>query len=230
MYPIVFLLIPLIGRRLSWVLHCILAMMIVGVLLPWLWMGSDVLQYFYAVQRGQQTISNMGTIAGGQALAPTLHRWFVSAEFIGGQWSTTALFFDAPWLKPIFMMGAVVFLAKSIWTLRTKAIDTVTIFSLLIAIHLLLQPGWVHYFCWLPLVQVWCWYKARRKSKILWLLGLAIVLERVPLLLLERSNYFATSRAGWMTIVLLLTLIVLSLLSRSAQGSKIAQQTDPDPS
>ena len=233
-YPLVFILIPLLGRRLSWVLHCVLAMTIVGVLLPWFWLGSDVMQYLYAVQRGQQTVSGMGTIAGGQALAPALHRWFVSGEFIGvsasGQWPTTAVLFHAPWLKPTIMMGVVVFLFKTILSLRTQQIDTATVFTLLILIHLLLQPGWVHYFCWLPLVHVWCWYKADRSSKILWVLGLAMVLERIPLLFLERSNYFASSRAGWMTMVLLLTLVVLSFLSRSTNEADIPKSFDIDPS
>ena len=229
-YPIVFVLIPLLGRRLSWALHCVLALVIVGVLLPWLWMGSDVLQYFYAIQRGQQTVSDMGTIAGGQALGPALHRWFVSGEFIGvsasGPWSTSALLFNASWLKPTMMLGAVVFLLKTIWTVRTTKVDTATIFTLLITIHLLLQPGWVHYFCWLPLVHVWCWYKARGKSKVFWVLGLAILLERIPLLFLERSNYFASSRAGWMTVVLLLTLMVLSFLSDSTEDANITKPID----
>ena len=196
--------------------------MILGVFLPWLWLGEDVWKYLYAVQRGQQAVSDMGTIAGGQALSPTLHRWFVSGEFIGvsgnGLWSATALILEAAWLKPTVMMGVVALLAKVVWSLRTNRMDIAKIFILLIAIHLLLQPGWVHYFCWLPLVQVWCWYRVRSKPKVLCGLGLAILLERLPLVFLDKPTYFAFSRAGWMTIVLLLILAVLFYLSRTEEG------------
>ena len=218
-YPMIFLLIPLLQKRITWVLHCVLAMIILGLFLPWLWLGTDVWQYLYAVQRGQQAVSDMGTVAGGQALSPTLHRWFVSGEFIGvsgnGDWSASALILEAAWLKSALMMGVVALLAKVVWSLRSNRMDIAKIFILLIALHLLLQPGWVHYFCWLPLVQVWCWYRARSKPKVLCGLGLAIVLERLPLVFLDKTTYFAFSRSGWMTIVLLLTLAVLLTLSRT---------------
>lgn len=221
-YPMVFLLIPLLQKRIAWVLHCVLAMMILGIFLPWLWLGADMWQYLYAIQRGQLAVYDMGTIAGGQALSPTLHRWFVSGEFIGvsgnGVWSATALILEAAWLKPTLMMGLVALLVKVVWSLRSNRMDIAKIFILLIAIHLLLQPGWVHYFCWLPLAQVWCWYRAKRKPKALWALGLAIMLERLPLVFLDKSIYFTSSRAGWMTIVLLLTLAVLFYLSRTDEG------------
>ena len=83
-------MIPLIRRRLRWADHCVLATLVLGVLIPWLWLG-DTLLYQYAVQRGQQMVTNMGVTAGGQALSPALHRWFVSGAFIGvsssGDWS-----------------------------------------------------------------------------------------------------------------------------------------------
>ena len=222
-YPIVFVLLPLLRERLSWVMHCVLSIIVLGVLLPWLWLGDDVWQYVYAVYRGQQAVADMGSLSGGQALGPTLQRWFISGEFIGvstsGDWSKSALILVAPWLKPTLIMGAVLVLGKLVWYIRKNRIDTARIFALLILIHLLIQPGWVHYFCWLPIVHVWCWYRARNEPKLLWLLGLAILLERMPLLFLTRPNYFAFSRAGWMTIVLLLTLMVILLLSSKLDGS-----------
>lgn len=221
-YPIVFLLLPLLRNRLVWVLHCVFALVLLGVVLPWLWLGDEVWHYLYAVQRGQQVVSNMGSTAGGQALSPALHRWFVSGEFIGastsGTWSIDAVLVSASWAKVTVMLSTVLALIALVWSLRTKKIDTCVIFTLLIFIHLLLQPGWVHYFCWLPLVHVWCWYQARGKPWALCGLGFALVLERMPLILLNRSNYFAFSRAGWMTVVLLLTLIVLLYLLSTDDG------------
>lgn len=227
-YPMVFLLLPLLRNRLVWVLHSVLAFVLFGAFLPWLWLGDDVWNYLYAVQRGQQVVSDMGSIAGGQALSPALHRWFISGEFIGasstGSWSDAALLMSIPWLKPIVMLGAVTVLGRIVWSLRTT-VTVSTVFALLIVIHLLLQPGWVHYFCWLPLVHVWCWYQARGKSTVLWGIGLVILLERLPLIFLDRSTYFMFARAGWMTLVLLLTLMVLFYLSSTTEDHADEKRT-----
>ena len=103
------------------------------------------------------------------------------------------------------------------WMQRYRTFDATTVFIWMILIHLLLQPGWVHYFCWLPFVHVWCWCKAKGRPKILWLLALAIFLERLPLLFLNQVSYFAFSRAAWMTVVLAVRLC-LYMLRRDLQN------------
>ena len=168
-------------RRLTWVIHCF-SPAILGVLIPWLWFGENVLLYQYAVQV-VTTVTEMGITAGGQALSPALHRWFVSGTFIGassmGDWSDAALLVTAPFVKPIVLFIVLLCLIKMAWMQRYRTFDATTVFIWMILIHLLLQPGWVHYFCWLPFVHVWCWCKAKGRPKILWLAALAI-LERLP--------------------------------------------------
>jgi len=215
-YPLVFVILPLLKQRIRWVAHCIASTVVFGVIIPMLWLGQDILSYWYAIQRGQQIVVDMGLTAGGQSLAPALHRWFVSGEFIGGQWSSEPLIFSASSIKILVLFGVLVFMLIRLWRLRTRSIVALDSVVFLISIHLLLQPGWVHYFAWLPIVQVWCWIQCEEQPLVRTaLLGL-ILFERLPLLLLDQSTYFAFSRAGWMTIVLAGMLVIVSFVKNGS--------------
>ena len=215
-YPLVFVILPLLKQRITWVAHCIASTVVFGVIIPMLWLGQDVLSYWYAIQRGQQLVVNMGLTAGGQSLAPALHRWFVSGEFIGGQWSSAPLILSASPIKLLVLLSVFVFMSLRLWKLRTRSIVASDSVVFLISIHLLLQPGWVHYFAWLPIVQVWCWSQCKEQPFVRVALLGVIVFERLPLVLLDQSTYFAFSRAGWMTIVLAGMLVIVALIKEMA--------------
>lgn len=215
-YPLIFVMVPLLKGRLKWVVHCVITTVVFGAVIPMMWLGEGILSYWYAIQRGQQLVVSMGPTAGGQSLAPTLHRWFLSGEFIGGQWSVEPLMFSAAPLKIFLLFGLLVFIAYRLWGLRARPMRSADVVYLLIGIHLLLQPGWVHYFAWLPIVQVWCWLRCRGQPIVrICLLGL-IVFERLPLFWLNQETYFAFSRAGWMTIVVLGLLGIVYLIDKES--------------
>ncbi len=218
-YPMLLLVLPLLKRSVHWVGVALLSAFLFGVLIPWLMLGETFALYVYAVQRGQMMVSDMATTSGGQALLPVLHRWFVSAEFVGLSNSEAPLIASWASLKWGLIVAFILGSVRVVWrTWEQRDVSLKFAFQTLMAVHLLLQPGWVHYFCWLPVVQVWIWVRANRPTKVL--LVFALVVERLPLLMLSQERYFLWSQAGGMTVSVLLSLVALSLLRSEPNTSQ----------
>ena len=216
-YPLVFMLLPLLRNRLLWVSAFCSGMTIVGVLLPWFWLGSDVMQYLYAVQRGQQVVSgwevqqadNHSHLLCIVGLSQVSSSGFRQVVLIQRQQYFSMLHGLNLW--PLWM-GVVVFLFKTILSLRTKN-DTATVFTLLILIHLLLQPGSGSLF--LLVATCACFGVGMPEVQIKNIMGARFGngLGETAVDIFGTIEYFTFSRAGWMTMVLLLTLMVLFYLS-----------------
>ena len=200
-YPLVLLLIELFSKRLSVVVWTIFIAILAGGLLPWMMLGDAFELYWQAVARGQQMVRDMAPMSGGQALAPTFHRWFVTGEHIGGQWNLEPLVIGIPWLKQIFLLVWVAIGLYDAYRLRTQEVSSLHAIYWIIWIHLLLQPGWVHYFCWLPFAQVVVWNSASVRDRW-WLIGFGLV-ERLPIVFLSSFAYFSFVRIGGLTVTVL---------------------------
>jgi hypothetical protein len=87
------------------------------------------------------------------------------------------------------------------YRLRTQDVSMLHAIYWLIWIHLLLQPGWVHYFCWLPFAQVVVWNSTSVRERW-WLIGFGLV-ERLPILFLSSHAYFSFVRIGGLTLTVL---------------------------
>ena len=150
----------------------------------------------------QQLVQQMSISSGGQSLAPSLHRWLISGAHIGGEWSADPLLVYFPlgkWLGLlVFLITGAVSLYGT-WNYRSK---NWSIIQLLVVVHLFVQPGWVHYFCFLPVAQLFFWNRTDRLGRSFVLS--AVMLERVPIWWLSNEVYFAFVRSGGLTVVLLL--------------------------
>ena len=214
-YPMLFLLIPLFQRRLSQVVKVVGVFVVLGILLPWCYLGTDSTLYWHAIRRGQVMVSEIASGSGGQALTPTLNRWFVSGTFIGGVKGDEPILLSMVWLKWLILSAAMLRFGQFLW--RTWYLETLTTrsaYQVLIGVHLFLQPGWVHYFSWLPCVQMWCWIKGDRITK--GLVITSVLLERLPLLRLSQDLYFHWSRTGLLTVSILLLWFALERIGRSS--------------
>ncbi len=225
LYPLLFVLMDLLQRKVRPVFLTFSTFLVLGIGLPYLFLDDQMHLYLYAVQRGQSMVSEMSNHSGGQALSASLHRWFVSGEFIGIKDSLEPVLFSLSLAKQVGLLG---FMGLSLhWFWRrwqTESMSLGACFQLLIGLHLWLQPGWVHYFCWLPFVQVWCWLNSDRWTK--YILLLAVLLERIPLVHLSHSWYFQWSRSGVMSIVLLLTLWAVSRSMTVKAHSNLSPQAE----
>ena len=124
-YPIVFILIPLLGRRLSWVLHCVLShddcWYIGAVVLA----GIRCFAILVCDAAWTTNRFGYGNHRRWSSHGSALHRWFVSGEFIGGSAS-------GAWSEQCFSMlhgyqtnnddGSSGFLFKTMLSLRTKQV------------------------------------------------------------------------------------------------------------
>jgi len=213
-YPLFFLLIPLFQRRLSQVVKAVGVFVVLGILLPWCYLGANITLYWHAIRRGQLMVSEIASGSGGQALTPTLNRWFVSGDFIGGVTGDAPVLLSMVWLKWFILSVAMLGFVRFLWrTWQLEVLTTRVGYQLLIGVHLFLQPGWVHYFSWLPCVQMWCWIKGDRFTK--GLVVISVLLERLPLLRLSQDLYFQWSRMGLLTVSILILWFALERIGRS---------------
>lgn len=206
LYPLVFLLIELLSKRLAVVLSTLLVAVIAGGFIPWMVLGESIEMYWRAVLRGQQMVQDMASMSGGQALAPALHRWFVTGEHIGGQWSLEPLLIGISWLKPICLLSVMGVGIYDGYRMRKHVSSLLSGVYWIVWMHLLLQPGWVHYFCWLPFAQVVVWNRTPIQER--WLLVGVGLVERIPILFLSSQVYFSFVRSGGLTFTVLVLWIV----------------------
>ena len=198
-YPMLFVLVPLFQRRLTQVVQIGCVFLLLGAVLPWLCLGSDITLYWHAIRRGQIMVSDIASGSGGQALSPTLTRWFVSGSFIGGVNGDAPILLSMVWLKWSLLSVATLGFVRFLWrTWQLEALNTRVAYQMIIGIHIFVQPGRVHYFSWLPCVQMWCWIKGDRYTK--GLVVASVVLERIPLFKLSQYVYFQWSRMGVLTV------------------------------
>jgi hypothetical protein len=100
----------------------------------------------------------------------------------------------------MFILG--VLTLRNSWERRIEHLWTL---QMLTIVHLFIQPGWVHYFCFIPVVQIYFWKHTNRIGRVL--VVSSVILERIPIWWLDNEVYFGFVRSGGLTIVVLLLLL-----------------------
>ena len=156
---------------------------------------------------GGEGLQQVAPVWGGQALIPSMHRWFINGQHMIQTDPTPLLLSLPPLINALLTL--LVFGFLSLYSLscihRSDRLKGLAVFLCWMA--LMVPPGWHHYFCFLPFCQLVIWSRDRR-FMVRALLVLAFLLERVPVLLLgvEGSAYYVYSAAGGTCVVTLLTL------------------------
>ena len=215
LYPVAWLLGPILRRdEIDW--RAIGAWSLgLGVLLPLAVLGVDrSLPFVDAV--ASPVLGDHNIALGSQTLQATCHRWFVNGLH-GGLVEDTAprlLALPGPAVLAI-TVGLALLVGWCVYRMR-HADRPLSVAATIIALALLLPPGWHHYFVLLPFV--WAVVLGRvpsLRSPAAILVGLAWLLSALPLLLLTDGAgvYFTASAYGITTISALLTLVagVLSM-------------------
>ncbi len=207
-YPLFYALFPLLHKKIRPFLLMLLFFGLIGILWPLLLLGfSETALYFQAMFSGGQGLQQVAPVWGGQALVPSMHRWFISGQHMIQTDTTPLLLSLPPSVNAILTL--LVFGFLSIFSLssihRSRDLKGLAVF--LCWIGLMIPPGWHHYFCFLPFCQLVIW-SGDRRFMVRALLVIAFLLERIPVLLLgvEASVYYVYSAAGGTCIVTLLTL------------------------
>ena len=216
-YPIVFLLKPLVDMRIKLVIVSVLSFLVLGALFPLFVLGDHISNYWDSFERGQQLVPNIAITFGGQSLSPTFHRWFISGAHIEGEWSLDPVLMYFPMLK---LIGLMTMFILGVLTLRNsweRRIEHLWTLQMLTIVHLFIQPGWVHYFCFIPLVQIYFWKHANRIGRVF--VVASVVLERVPIWWLDKEVYFGFVRSGGLTMVMLLLWLASSCHKDSLEVS-----------
>ena len=203
-FPILYLLYPLMKKRVGLVGYSILFMIVLGGMLPLIRIGwTQTLVHYVNMLAAGQVIQEVAPRWGGQALAPTMYRWFVNGDHMMDL-SSPLLFTIPEAVYPAFF--GLCILSLSIYTfhqLRTHSQPLVLLFCWF---GLLMSPGWQHYFCFLPLCALSLWPALKWKGRAV--LVVAMCIERIPILLLAvvPHIYYDASAYGTTTIATLLVL------------------------
>jgi hypothetical protein len=150
-----------------------------------------------------QFIQQFAPLWGGQALAPSMHRWFQNGDHM--MHPSPPLLYSIPEQIFPFLFGGII-LVMSILVLRRLSHSPVPLILLFCWFGLLFSPGWQHYFCFLPLCTLMLWNKTEIKGKST--LVCATLIERIPILFLGSIEevYYHSSAWGTTTISTLLIL------------------------
>ena len=124
------------NKRVSAVVVSFMTAILLGVVVPYLILGEQIVQYFYSIQRGQHLVQEMANTSGGQSLNPVLHRWFISGAHIGGNWSSEPILFSIPQAKWLGLMLALVFAGVSVYKNWENRNENWMILQLLLVIQL----------------------------------------------------------------------------------------------
>ena len=204
-FPLLYLLLPLLRKRLPVVAVGLLWMVVMGGCLPLLRIGwTQMLVHYQNMLAAGQVIQEVAPRWGGQALAPSTHRWFVNGDHM--------MDLSSPLLVPMSMLGYNIFfvlivVTMSVYTLFRLPKHPTPLVLLFCWFGLLLTPGWQHYFCFLPLCALQIWPLLKRKAKMV--LILAMLIERIPVLGLGviPHIYYDASAYGTTTIATILMLL-----------------------
>ncbi len=203
-----------------------------GALLPLVVLGRSAGAFFERV-----LVAPVGpevTALGGQALGPSLVRWFADGRHAGVPEDPAPLLFDLgqAGAAVLEVLGVVVLLVLLVRWLRREDLDETWIpVAVVVALALVLRPGWHHYFVAVPLAQACALGAARGRSATAWLAGFSVAVGAVPLVLLRDVPfaYFHASQWGVTTVSALLALGALLTL-RDPSPSAASPAVPPGPS
>ena len=142
---------------------------------------------------------------GGQALAPSMVRWFQNGNHMMDS--------SPPLLAPIpdfiypWLLASLLILI-SFLTLRKLHHHPTPLVLLFCWLGLLFSPGWQHYFCFLPLCMLALWSQTNRSGKTI--LVLSALIERVPILGLGWVPHIYYNSSAWGSTTIT-TVIVLGV-------------------
>jgi Glycosyltransferase family 87 len=215
-YPAGYLLAPVVRRAWRLVLVALVVAILCGVVLPALVLGTipswALARIMLSSATHQDQWANGFSTAyyGGQALGPSLTRWFsdgghVDVSPAGAPPSLVALPEAA--MDVLGLVAALVLLVLTIVALARERPSAARAAALsMTTITLLAQPGWHHYFAFLPFAQAVALGDpgAPRRARVLGALSWLVAAVPLALLPLVPGIYFMYSAAGGTTIAALL--------------------------
>ena len=207
-YPMFYLIFHLLEQKVSNIIYATLGFVVCGLCLPLVFLPwEQVLLYYETSFMAGNLIQSIAPLRGGQALAPTFHRWFIDGQHMSPS-SLPPLIIDIPqMLYSLFFIATILLL--SVYSIRNIVQKTPLSIGILFCwLGLLSPPGWQHYFCYLPLCHILLFQHCNNTTR--WILLLtSIIIERIPILFLDRIEgiYYTSSAYGTTTIALLLVLI-----------------------
>lgn len=205
LYPLVYAAAPLLRRELRFVVRSVFFAIAIGVLLPALVLGiGTTLEYFGAALAWRPDIT---AYLGGQALWPSLGRWFVNGRSTGLESDGSAAL-----LVDLGIAGATGFATVARWILvltpsvaltwvtlrrlRRPGLSTdVAVATTLVTATLAVGPGWHHYFAFLPLVLAVCLRSDAPRPRLLAIASWSIT--ALPLVLLADAPRFYFHYSAW---------------------------------
>lgn len=217
-YPIYFLLLYLLEKKARLFLIALGAFIFFALVFPLLIIGPEATQQYYLrVQGGILAVKMMASSAGGQSVGVSAFRWFQDAVHVNSQNPVDgALLIDSQLLYILFLFGSPLLIFGLIFTAWKKNFSGERITALIIVgVHLLISPGWHHYFAFFPFVWLISWKEAGKLGKFV-LLGV-FLLERLPMFTLGTMHdaYHWYSVSGMTTIVGLSMFFVLRFSEKS---------------
>jgi hypothetical protein len=222
------LLFPLLLVRRQWTAAAAMAASaaVLGLLLPVILIGAGPTLSFYAGIRAESArITAASASGGGQSLAAALGRYFLDAgTVIGHELRSGALIVGLhPDLVPLLVVtvgGGLVLLTVRRWAHFDAQLRSIWSVCLLCV---LLPPGWVHYFSFLPVIHLMLWARLR-SAKLLGVLWLAITLDRLPIALMGsvENVWFYWVMWGGMFVAAALTMGICLWESRAQAPAVVA--------
>ena len=213
-YPMVYLLWPLLNKNLRFFSRSLGSFLCIGLLIPVLRLGIDqsIIHYQNMFSAGQW-IQYIAPIRGGQALAPSMHRFFIDGTHMMD--TSPALIFPIPEMGfHLLFLGILTgILVATCLLIKKSSVPLVLLFC---AVGLLMTPGWQHYFCFLPLCHIRLW-----KDAVLWQrvsIILLVLIERIPVIFLgviPHIYYDFSAYSGTFVVTFLTFLLALAHPKRS---------------
>ena len=222
-YPLVYASLPVVRRRWRPLVGATATFTAVGVLLPCVWLGQEgTLAFFRNMAVGARSLQAYVPHWGGQALRPTLYRWFVRGDSFGPlEDHTVALLVEVP--EPVVgVIGVclvIAVLGASAVSMRQSP-PLLAMATGVAAVTLSLAPGWHHYFAFLPFLQVVAWQRGGRGARAA--VAGSVLVERLPVLGLAAGcdeAFFVYSSYGGTTVATVLVWYGCLRASRAAHAT-----------
>lgn len=212
-YPLAYLIGPLVQREGRRALLALGWAAVFGVVVPAAVLGIDETKYFFgkvayraaAASAGDWSHGRSAAWWGGQSLPESLERWFVAGGHVGLEEDRDALLAPLPPAAvPVLGLASLAIVLAGTWrALRRTARGSVRAAMLpLIAVTLFVPPGWHHYFALLPLATATVLGDESAPGFAKATAAFAAILLAIPPLLLPDvpGVYFEFSRWGGTTV------------------------------
>ena len=205
-FPMVYLLLPLWRRNPITFVRSIATFVVLGLFFPIIRIGIDqTLVHYQNMLAAGQAIQQHAPLWGGQALGPSMVRWFQNGDHMMDA-SPPRILAIPDILYPWLVGSVLIFI--SVLVLRKLSHHPAPLVLLFCWLGLLFAPGWQHYFCFLPLCMIALWDKTDIRGKSI--LIVAGLLERIPIFGLGWLSHIYYNASAWGTTTIA-TLLVLSV-------------------